>query len=477
MKLGLAASLLALAGAAHAADPAIAGKWLGTIGGDKERIEVGLEFKQGKDGKLVLLLTQPISNYFGVDAGGVLTVEGNSITHDVLSLSLQLKGDTLTGFFPGPNSSALLKRVKSLPQEQAPPRLPSGPEPRWTTRLGGQIYATPVVADGSVYVGTTGGVLNALNAATGELQWTFSAQRPIHGAAAVDGDAVLFAADDGLLYKLDRKNGKELWRYDLGDADRARILPHPNVYDWDWQGAQPLVAAGSVYVGAADGGFHAVDLASGQRRWLFQSQGKIRNGAAIDGDKVVFGSADHRVYALAHDSGKEVWRFDTAGEVDATPLIHNGRVIVGSRSASLFSLRADTGELDWRLYFWGSWVESTATIAEGVLYIGSSDLRRVSAVDPANGHVIWRTDVYGWTWGTPLVVSDQLYVAAAGGTPYFVKHVASFNRLDRKTGQLLTRQPLPDTGGHQWGIAGSPVRAGELVIVGRIEGALMAYPL
>jgi hypothetical protein len=98
-------------------------------------------------------------------------------------------------------------------------------------------------------------------------------------------------------------------------------------------------------------------------------------------------------------------------------------------------------------------------------------------VNPADGHVLWRSDVFGWSWGTPLVTDSHIYVGVAGGTPYFVRHQASFSVLERKSGRLLTRWPLADTGGHQWGIAGSPALAGDSVIVATIAGSLLAFPL
>ena len=187
--------------------------------------------------------------------------------------------------------------------------------------------------------------------------------------------------------------------------------------------------------------------------------------------------SDHHVYALEAGTGRERWRFDTRGPVNAAPLIHRDRVYVGNRGAGLYALDAASGKEIWRLYFWGSWVESAPVIDEGVLYIGSSDLRRVSAIDPADGRVLWRSDVRGWSWGTPLVIGGRIVAGAAGGSPYFIKHMASLSTLDRKTGKLLTRWPFPDTGGHQWGIAGSPVRSGDLVIVATIEGSLYAFPM
>lgn len=83
----------------------------------------------------------------------------------------------------------------------------------------------------------------------------------------------------------------------------------------------------------------------------------------------------------------------------------------------LVALDAATGERLWRTTFWGSWVESTPTLAGGVLYVGSSDMSRVSAIDPGEGTVLWRTQVHGWTFGTPLVVGERSYAGAAGGTP------------------------------------------------------------
>ena len=62
-------ALLGAASAALAATDPIEGRWIGVVGSPLERVEVGLEFKRNADGTLSLLLTQPIMNYFAVDAG------------------------------------------------------------------------------------------------------------------------------------------------------------------------------------------------------------------------------------------------------------------------------------------------------------------------------------------------------------------------------------------------------------------------
>jgi len=473
--LAFAFSSAAAVAAESARDP-VEGLWLGTAGTDRERIEVGLDFHRDAEGKLRIKLTQPIMNFFGITDPGEVKRDGNRVVDEAIFLDLTLDGDSLTGHYPGPKSPATFRRVDKLPTEAQPPSLASA-APLWQTRLNGQVYAAPIVADGVAYVGTTGGVFNAVDTKTGKIAWAFGAGGPIFGAAGVAGDAVYFASDNGFLFKLDRASGKEVWRYDLGDRAIPRVLPHPAVFAWDWQGAQPLVADGIVYVGAGDGGFHAVDAASGERKWRFAASGKIRSGAAISGNDVFFGSADHFVYALDRRSGAEHWRFDTKADVDATPVIHNGKLLIGNRGYGLFAIAADSGTELWKNYFWGSWVESTPVVVDGTIYIGSSDLRRVSAIDPADGRVIWRSDVYGWAWATPVVTKDKIYAGAAGGTPYELHHVASFSTLDRKTGKLLARWPIADTGGHQWGIAGSPALAGDSIVFATIAGSLYAFPL
>jgi outer membrane protein assembly factor BamB len=473
--------LLAAAGAgadpAPAVDP-VEGLWLGTAGSAREKVEVGLEIRRDAQGALKLLLTQPVSNYFGLEMPGTVRREGDRAVLDEIALSLRLRDGRLEGTYPGPNSPATFRRVPQLPAAPAIPNVPIGPAPAWQTRLNGQIFASPAVFDGKVYIGTTGGVFNAVDGKTGKVLWAFAPGRPVLGTALVTADAVFFTCDNGYLFRLRRDDGTEVWRYDLGDERAPRVLGHPEVFTWDWHGAKPALADGVVYAGAGDGGFHAVDAASGGRRWRFAAGARVRGGAAIAGELVVVGSADHFVYALDRATGKELWKHDTGAEVEDQPLIAGDRVFLGNRGGGLYALALATGERLWMTFFWGSWVESTPVLADGVLYIGSSDLRRVSAIAPADGRVLWRTDVHGWTFGTPLLVGDRIFAGAAGGEPYFIPHAASFSVLDRASGKLLSHFPLPEVpGAHQWGIAGSPALAGDLVVVSTIQGGLMAFPV
>ena len=473
------------ASSAQAAEPppaeSLAGKWYGEVGPPTDRVGLGLELASGADGRLAARVVQPVMNYFGVELPSGVRREGERLVLADLGLELALRGERLVGTL-APGFDVALDRVERLPEPAPIPDVPSGPEPRWVTKLGGAIYAAPAVLeseDGAVlYVGTTGGTFNAVRASDGGLLWVFAAGRPIFGEALVTQAALYFACDNGWLFKLERATGKELWRLELGDAAVSRVLPHPEHFGWDLQGPRPALADGTVFVGSGDGSLHAVDAKSGARRWRFASGARIRTGALVDGPRVVVGSYDGNVYALERATGRELWRRATGGPIDTAPVAAAGRVIVGNRGPGLAALDAQTGEPAWLAPFWGSWVESTPVLAEGLLYVGASDLRRVSALDPQDGRVIWRSDVYGWTWGTPLVTAERVYVGAAGGSPYFLEHAASLTALERATGAIVWRRPWPEVlGAHQWGLASSPVLAGDLLVVASLEGALFAFAL
>ena len=158
-------------------------------------------------------------------------------------------------------------------------------------------------------------------------------------------------------------------------------------------------------------------------------------------------------------------------------MVHAGRVFANDRSGVLYALDAADGHPRWRSQFWTSWIESEPAFDGDTLYIGSSDLRKISAIDIRNGHVQWRTDVGGWSWGTPLQLGDHLIVGMAAGKPYFLEHSAGIGLLDRRDGRLLARRTMPAGHGFQWGIAGNLATDGNIVVAADIEGVLNGFAL
>lgn len=475
---GQAGDLAALVGGSTARTDSITGKWVGETGFADDRVAIGFEFQATSEG-IKAFWYAPVTNFYALPLDGFLErSEDGSYRHASVAMTLRLEGDSLVGTYYPFNAPITMRRTEVLPSDPPLPDLPAGPGPVWITKLGGSIYAPVAFRDGMAYVGTTAGLLFAVDVADGTPKWAFTAGRPIHGGALATEDAVFFVCDNGFLYRLDRESGEEVWRYDLGDAQTVRVLAHAveESFDLDTTAPTPLLVEGVLFVGAGNGSFHAVDAESGERVWRVDIGGKVRTTALALGRNVVFGGWDGTLQAVDRASGAVAWSREVPGEITSEPALIDGMLILGTRSGLLVALDPETRRPVWRKLFWGSSVESHPVGYDAAIYIGSSNLRRVAAYSPTDGAVLWRTDVYGMAWGRPLVTDDVIIQGAVGFAPHPIRHLGSVVALDRRTGGILWRWPAPPCGGCLTeGFAAGATLAGDRVLVGGLDGSLYAF--
>lgn len=224
---------------------------------------------------------------------------------------------------------------------------------------------------------------------------------------------------------------------------------YPNV-PYATPGSQPAVVDGTVYVGAPDARFHALDARTGATRWSFDlttvsgpvddfNQNPVRDGASVVGDRVIFGDTRGYLYALDRNTGALIWstRLDThpATRITSSPLVFQGRVYVGVSSietgngfatnpyyscctfrGSVVALDAATGAVIWRYYTVPPAVPS-GTWPSGVTRYAPS------------GGAVWGSPVIDPTTGTVVVGTGQNYTGHAGD-------IDSVLALDAATGTV-----------------------------------------
>src|SRR4051812_18065969 len=102
-RLGLALFVCSMAltsASARPPDP-IEGKWSGVAGFPTDRVEIAFEFKRNDKNELKVYLYQSVTNFYGLELPGVVTVEGDTYTHDDWRIKLTLKDGKLVGtYFP-----------------------------------------------------------------------------------------------------------------------------------------------------------------------------------------------------------------------------------------------------------------------------------------------------------------------------------------------------------------------------------------
>lgn len=183
----------------------------------------------------------------------------------------------------------------------------------WTRELGTQ--ASPDFADAEIderalYVGTRDRRVLALDPASGNTVWETRIDDFNWGTGAVRGitragDTLYVAASRDLsenrmkvatvLVALDRRDGRELWRFQSADD---RTAP----------GGAPLLAGRLLVTGgAAEGATIAVDRFTGEQVWARQLASYVWGTPLLDSGRVYMVTQAARAYALDPQTGTVVW--------------------------------------------------------------------------------------------------------------------------------------------------------------------------
>ena len=107
---------------------------------------------------------------------------------------------------------------------------------KWAFGLDGDIsaYAQPTVVDGHIFMGSAAGLIYALDAATGCIEWTYQAGGPVREAVATapldNMHAVLFGDLTGTFYALEAETGRLLWKKRIEEHEAALLTGSPVVY-------------------------------------------------------------------------------------------------------------------------------------------------------------------------------------------------------------------------------------------------------
>jgi len=235
----------------------------------------------------------------------------------------------------------------------------------------------------------------------GSAYWSFQTSGPVHSSPVIYDETVYIGSDDGFLYALGSRSGKERWRFQTGGGS-----------------ASPAIADDAVFIGGASGWVYRLSTNTGSEEWsVFLGPGAaISAGVAVEDGVVYVGSKDRSLYALDAATGEEIWTFPTSNEIHSTPAVYNGIVYVGSWDGRLYAINTEDGTQRWDFKA-GDYISGDPLVSDGQVFIGgeyevpTADDGIFHAVSPV-GSAIWSF----WT-GEGLHVSGG--AAAAAGVAFF----------------------------------------------------------
>ncbi len=142
----------------------------------------------------------------------------------------------------------------------------------WSKSTELPVWGSPAVVDGRVYVGLGNGRVNlsepspkggvlCLDALDGRRLWDFDEVKDaVHTRPTVVGSLVIVGSRDGFCYALDIREGKPVWKKDLGSP----TVSTPAVARGAWND-EP----GALYIAATKGDVYCLDPRTGEVFWHF----------------------------------------------------------------------------------------------------------------------------------------------------------------------------------------------------------------
>ena len=315
-------------------------------------------------------------------------------------------------------------------------------EPVWKALLmGGGIYSSPAVVDGTVYIGTSSveGALYALDAAGCGTPFCIPLwQSP--PLSILDSSP---AVANGVVYVGVYGPQPGVYAFDKDGCGSSICEPLWYGQTEDFVDNSPAVANGVVYVGDNAGKLYAFDVngcgsAVCAPLWTGQmGAGMFASSAAVSNGVVYVGSFwDGRLNAFAaggcgQPTCQPLWKGDAGQYVFSAPAVANGRVYVGAGDAQLKVFdAAGCGQALCPPLWTGMMVGGQAAmdapplVANGVVYVGENN-QNVAAFDASGCGAsecfpLWQYGTQGSIVNSsPVMLNGTLYVAGSnfGITP------------------------------------------------------------
>jgi outer membrane protein assembly factor BamB len=229
--------------------------------------------------------------------------------------------------------------------------------------------SSPVVSEGTVYVGSGDTYVYALDAATGALKWKFKTGDVVHASPALEGGTLYIGGWDIWFYALDAATGRVKWRFHTG--------VDPEIHNQVGISSSAALVGGTVYFGCRDGHLYALEAGTGALRWAFNTDHAwVTSSPVVHGNVVYLGAgSSHRFFGADINTGREMLSLEFDRAFFSSASVVGGRLYVGNMDGTLLGLDLMSGRIASRFQTAASSPDASAqtAAAPGPLVLISGD--------------------------------------------------------------------------------------------------------
>lgn len=229
---------------------------------------------------------------------------------------------------------------------------------RFVFEAGGPVTGAPNLGGNCLLFGSYDNHVYCIDPTSGKERWKVETQGYVHGSPAVAGDVALISGCDGFVRWIALDDGTERARLDIGS----------------YVAASPVIVAGHAIFGTFDNQVVAVDLETRAEAWRYTSDRAFPfySSPASDGETLFLGGRDKRLHALDVASGEARWIERFRARVDASPALVGEHVAAADESGILRLVSTGDGSTVWEFEGADGFAASPA-VADGRLVIGAVD--------------------------------------------------------------------------------------------------------
>ncbi len=190
---------------------------------------------------------------------------------------------------------------------------------------GGPVLATPAIADGKTFVAGCDSALHVIDLDQGTEISAIELAGQVGATAAVIKDHVYVGTMVHHVQAINWKTAKVSWTFEPEKAGQPF--------------AASIAATEALIIAASrDKRVYALERATGNKVWAFQTRGRIESSPVIVGKRVYVGSGDKNFYVLDLATGREIQKLELDDEVTGSPAVVGERLLIGTRSGTLYCL-------------------------------------------------------------------------------------------------------------------------------------------
>lgn len=171
------------------------------------------------------------------------------------------------------------------------------------------------IGDNLVYAGSVDGLLHALDRESGSEVWSFAAEQDIWAQPLLVDGTLYITSLDKHLYALDAANGDLLWRFPAAGEELSpqmgAIVGMPTYYD------------GMLIFGSFNNFVYALDADTQQIVWQYEADNWVWSSPVVDEQTgmALGADLDGNIFALDVETGDEIWTRSEAGPIVGAPTL------------------------------------------------------------------------------------------------------------------------------------------------------------